>query len=67
MKTQSFVLFLTLSVDADAKEQENLRKKAVTVSRLLAQTLDHKIFHYKFLLKSLDNVCISTFVNVNLF
>jgi hypothetical protein len=38
-------------------------KKAGTVPRLLPQTHDH----YKFLFKSLDNVCISTFIYINLF
>jgi TRAP-type mannitol/chloroaromatic compound transport system permease small subunit len=65
MKTKSFVPFFTLPVAADVKSMKILRKK-LGLPRLLPQIHDHKVFHYKFLLKSSDNVCISTFVNINL-
>jgi hypothetical protein len=60
MKTKNVVSFFTLPVDADVKSKK-IFEKTGTVPILLSQTHDHKYFHYKFLLKSLDNVCISTF------
>jgi hypothetical protein len=64
MKTKSFVPLFTLPVAANIKSRK-FTKKAGTVPRLLPQTHDHKVFNYKFLLKSLDNVCILTFLNIN--
>jgi hypothetical protein len=60
MKTKSFVPFFTLPVDADVKSRK-IYEKTDTVQDyfLKAQTYYHKIFHYKFLLTSLDNVCVS--------
>jgi hypothetical protein len=51
MKT--IVPFFTFSVDADVKAGK-FTKKTGKVPILLSQTHDHNVFHYKFLLKSLD-------------
>jgi hypothetical protein len=63
---KGFVPLLTLSLDADVKNTGKFTKKDGTVPRVLPQTHDHKVVHYKLLLKSLDYVCISTFININL-
>jgi hypothetical protein len=65
MKSKGFVPFFTIPVNADVIAGK-FAKKSKTVPRLLPQTHDHKVFYYKFLLKLLDYVCISTFININL-
>jgi hypothetical protein len=65
MKTKSFVPLFAIPVAAVVKSRK-IHEKNGAVTRLLPQTHGNQVFNYKCVLKSLDNMCISTFVNINL-
>jgi hypothetical protein len=52
-ENKMFCAIFSITCRCGCKKQE-FTKKAGTVPILLRQTHDYKIFHYKFLLKSLD-------------